>query len=116
MATAAKEATWLTRLLHELRYTTTDTNPVLLYGDNEPALKLLQTDGHHERTKHIDIAYHYTKERIKLGKLNVQHVRSVNMAADGLTKPLDRVAHERFLTQIGLSKLTIITTGTNQVK
>jgi hypothetical protein len=116
MAAAAKEATWLTRLLHQIRYRTDDTSPVLLYGDNEPAIKLLQTDGHHERTKHIDIAYHYTKERIKIGRLNVQHVRSTDMAADGLTKPLDRPAHERFLSQIGLSKSTIIATRTNNVK
>src|SRR5690348_8111089 len=68
---AAKEATWLTRLLHHLRYTADDTHPVLLYGDNEPAIKLLASEGHHERTKHIDIYYHYCKERVREGKLKV---------------------------------------------
>lgn len=115
MATAAKEATWLTSLLRQIHYNTDDTNPVLLYGDNQPAIKLLHSEGHHQRTKHIDITYHYTKERVKLGKLNVQYVRTTDMAADGLTKPLERVAHERYLSQIGLSKPTIIATGTTEV-
>jgi hypothetical protein len=112
LAIAAKEATWLTRLLKQIRYTGNDIDPVRLYGDNEPALKLLQSDGHHERTKHIDIAYHYAKERVKSGRLQVLPLRSADMAADGLTKPLDRLAHERYLTHIGLTKPVIFATRT----
>jgi hypothetical protein len=111
MTFAAKEATWLHRLLHQLGYAADDTHPILLYGDNEPSIKLLHADGHHERTKHVDIYYHYVKERVRDGHLKVQHVRTSAMAADGLTKPLDRVAHERFLTQIGLSKPAVLATG-----
>ena len=112
MTFAAKEATWLHRLLHQLGYKSDDTYPIKLYGDNEPSIKLLHSDGHHERTKHVDIYYHYVKERVRDGHLKVEHVRTTAMAADGLTKPLNRVAHERFLSQIGLGKPTIVNNTT----
>ncbi|KAF1934446.1 poly protein, partial [Didymella exigua CBS 183.55] len=54
------------------------------------------------RTKHLDIYYHYVKERVCDSYLTVEHVHTTAMAADSLTKPLNRVAHERFLCQISL--------------
>jgi hypothetical protein len=36
--------------------------------------------------------------------IHLEHVGTKDMAADGLTKPLDDVAHNRFLYQIGLCK------------
>jgi hypothetical protein len=104
---AAKEATWLQRLLHQLGCNANDTHPILIYGDNEPSVKLLHAEGHHERTKHVDIYYHYIRDRVKDGHLKVEHVCTTAMAADGLTKPLDRLAHQRFLDQIGLRKPAI---------
>jgi hypothetical protein len=59
---------------------------------------------HHERTKHVDIYYHYIKDRVRDGYLQLQHVGTKDMAADGLTKPLEDVAHNRFLHQVGLRK------------
>ena len=90
---AAKEATWLHRLLHHLGYNANDTHPILIYGDNEPSLKLLYAEGYYERTKHVDIYYYYIRDRVKDGYLKVKHVRTTAMAADGLTKPLNRLAY-----------------------
>jgi hypothetical protein len=101
---AAKEATWLVRLLKQVGYLGNDVYPVKLYGDNEPSIQLVSAEGHHERTKHVDIYYHYIKDRVKEGYLSLQHVRTHDMAADGLTKPLDKHAHRRFLDQVGLRK------------
>jgi hypothetical protein len=67
----------------------------------------VHAEGYHERTKHVDIYYHYIKDRVKAGHISLEHVRTYNMAADGLTKPLDRLSHQRFLDQIGLRKPTI---------
>jgi hypothetical protein len=88
-----------------------DTHPIHLYGDSEPLIKLLTADGYHKRTKHVDIYYHYIKNYVKDGHLTVSQVRTHEMAADGLTKPLDCQGHAQFLTQVGLSKPTIMATS-----
>ncbi|KAI1506958.1 Gag-Pol polyprotein [Pyrenophora tritici-repentis] len=111
---AAKEATWLYRLLHQLGYNGTDTHPILIYGDNAPSIQLLHSEGHHERTKHVDIYYHYIKDQVRDGNLYVEHVRTHEMAADGLTKPLERQAHSRYLQQLGLTTPTIETKDYNK--
>jgi hypothetical protein len=44
-----------------------DDHPVKLYGNNQPSLQLVETEGHHERTNHFDIYYHYIKDRVHDG-------------------------------------------------
>jgi hypothetical protein len=107
---AAKEAAWLHRLLHQVGYIAADTHPIYLYGDNEPSIRLLTADGHHERTNHVDIYYHYIKDRVKDSHLTLSQVGAHEMAAEGLTNPLDRHGHAQFLTHVGLSKSTIAAT------
>jgi hypothetical protein len=101
---AAKEATWLARLLKQVGYLGNDLRPIKLYGDNLPSIQLVASEGHHERTKHVDIYYHYFKDQVKDGCIVLQHVGTKDMAADGLTKPLDEIAHQRFLQQVGLRR------------
>jgi hypothetical protein len=68
------------------------------------SIQLVNAEGHHERTKHVDVYYHYIKDCIKEGYFSLQYVCTHNMAADGLTKPLDKHAHRRFLDQVDLRK------------
>jgi hypothetical protein len=89
----AKEAAWLVRLLHQLNYVGDDAAPLQLYGDNQPSIDLVASEGHHERTKHVDIYYYYIKDAVKDGKIKLTHVPTAEMAADGLTKPLDKTKH-----------------------
>jgi hypothetical protein len=44
-----------------VNFTSNDLQPLQLYTDNQPALNMVRKDGHHERTKHIDNYYRYTK-------------------------------------------------------
>ena len=64
-------------------------------------------EGTHQRTKHVDIYYHFIKDQVKAGLIYLQHVRSEDMAADGLTKPLKLIKYEHFLQQVGLQKPSI---------
>jgi hypothetical protein len=85
---AAKEAIWLARLLEQVNYEGNDVRPIKLYGDNQPSIQLVASEGHHERTKHVDIYYHYIKDQVKDGYIVLQHVGTKDMAADGLTLSL----------------------------
>ncbi|KAI0616131.1 hypothetical protein TUN199_11881, partial [Pyrenophora tritici-repentis] len=55
-----------------------------------------------------------TSDQVRDGNLYVEHVRTHEMAADGLTKPLERQAHSRYLQQLGLTTPTIETKDYNK--
>jgi hypothetical protein len=40
------------------------------------------------RTKHIDVRYHYIREMVENGEIKVEYLRTEDMIADMLTKPL----------------------------
>ncbi len=38
----------------------------------------------------MDIEYHYVREKIEDGEINLEYIPTTTMAADGLTKPLEK--------------------------
>jgi hypothetical protein len=102
---AAKEVNWLQRLLSQAGYVGNDLKPLLLYTDNQPALTMITKDGHHKRTKHIDAYFKYTKQQHKLGTVALHHLPCGDMPADGLTKPLDKLDHAKFIHLINMVRV-----------
>lgn len=49
------------------------------------------------RARHIDIRYKWIIEQVREKHFTLQHVPSAEMAADGLTKALNRAKHASFL-------------------
>ena len=88
MAEAAKEAGWISQLLMELGVQV-GTIPVL--NDNAGALSWSTDTKTRKQSRHIKVKYHLVRERIQDGTIKVDRVDTENCAADGLTKPLDRV-------------------------
>ena len=87
---ATKEIIWLVRLFKEI---TTMTAIPLLRIDNLSAVKLVHNPVYHKRSKHIDVRYHFVREKCEEGQLLVEHVCGQEQLADILTKPL---AKDRF--------------------
>jgi len=69
MAQAATEITWLVNLLKELDVS--QLKPVTLYCDNQSALHIARNLVFHERTKHIDIDCHFTREKVMEGSFSL---------------------------------------------
>lgn len=46
----------------------------------------------HARSKHIELDYHYVRERVALGLLVTKHVSSIAQVADILTKTVPKAA------------------------
>jgi hypothetical protein len=59
-----------------------------MLGDNQGAIALTKNPHLHERSKHIDVCYHYVRDLVERGKLDVAYVPTADMVADGMTKPL----------------------------
>lgn len=64
-----------------------------LFMDNQSAIRLVKNPEFHKRTKHIDIDYHYIREKFNEGRFVLEYVTSQKQLADGLTKSLPK---ERF--------------------
>lgn len=62
MSSAASEITWLVRLLEELGLT--NLKPISLHCDNKNSIHIAKNPVHHERTKHIEIDVHFTRDKV----------------------------------------------------
>ena len=62
---ATKECIWLIRLLAELGYPLNKT-PIIL-EDNQSAIALANNLEFYNRVKHIDIQYHFIREKVNIG-------------------------------------------------
>lgn len=101
LSPAVKEIIWLDRLLVEL--SSAVPKPITLYEDNNACIALSKNPEFHERTKHIDIRFHFIRKHVSSGLLKLEHCSTKDMAADMLTKPLPRDQHQKLCTLMGLT-------------
>ncbi|GJW81925.1 copia LTR rider [Tanacetum coccineum] len=80
---AVKEAIWLRGLLKELGV---ELNRVVVNCDNQGAIHLSQNHVFHERTKHINVRYHFIRKVLEAKMIKVLKVGTEYNAADALTK------------------------------
>ena len=56
----------------------------------------------HGRSKHIDIQYHFVREKIVNGVVILEYVPTEEQTTDGLTKPLPKAKFDIFRKALGL--------------
>ena len=88
-AAAACQGVWLGRLIADVLGT--KVAPVKLMMDNMSAIALSRNPVHHDRSKHIDTKYHFIRQCIEEGTVEVEHVGTEKQLADIFTKSLGRV-------------------------
>ena len=92
---AAQQSLWMYSFMSEVGLTR--NFPAILYGDNASSIALTVNTKGHARAKHIDIRHHYIREHVSNGEIKVVHVPSEDNLADLLTKPLNRVTHQKLV-------------------
>ncbi|GKB98611.1 ribonuclease H-like domain, reverse transcriptase, RNA-dependent DNA polymerase, partial [Tanacetum coccineum] len=100
---AACQALWLKRLLSEL--TGWEEERITLKVDNISAIALVKNPVFHGRSKHIDIRYHFIRECVENGHINVEHVSGELQRADILTKALPRLKFVTMRQMLGVQDL-----------
>jgi hypothetical protein len=98
-AFAVKEALWLRKLMCDLGM---GTQPVKIYGDNQSALKLIKHPIASLRSKHIDVIYHFARERAARGEVKFEYLKTDDMVADIMTKPLSEAKLVKFRNEMGI--------------
>jgi len=99
---ATREAMWLRFLMEDLGFADTVVTPTIIYSDNQGAIALSKNPEHHARSKHIDLRHHFIREQVEAGAVDLRYVPTEEMAADVLTKPLDRSKHSYFSSMLGM--------------
>jgi Reverse transcriptase (RNA-dependent DNA polymerase)/gag-polypeptide of LTR copia-type len=110
MSTCCKQGQWIAQVLRDMgfsKYIGSNPTTVEMMADNQGAIALAKNPHLHERSKHIDISYHYIRDLEEQKRIKINYVPTTEMIADGFTKPLDRVAFERFKTILGLVNDTL---------
>ena len=86
MSIRTQDVLWAREMLSELRFE--QKNPTVAWEDNQGALALSTNPGYHTRTKHVNIRYHFIREKITTGLIKVIYKEMKYQLADILTKAL----------------------------
>nr|KYP48030.1 Retrovirus-related Pol polyprotein from transposon TNT 1-94 [Cajanus cajan] len=84
---AVKEALWLRGLVSELLLGE-ELETTSIYCDNQSAICLTKNQVHHERTKHVDVKFHFVRDVVASDVVKIEKVATEENAADMLTKAL----------------------------
>ena len=100
---AAKEALWLKGLLCELCVLQQD---VIIYSDSQSAIHLSKNPMFHERSKHIQVKYHFIREMVAQGSFKLEKIPTELNPSDMGTKilPIGKFTVCKNLLNIGTGK------------
>jgi histone deacetylase 1/2 len=94
LADATAEIIWLQVLLRELGISL--PRAPSLWCDNVGATYLSANPIFHRRTKHVEVDYHFVRERVTNQQLDVRIISSKDQIADIMTKPLPLTSFKKF--------------------
>ncbi|GJV12999.1 retrovirus-related pol polyprotein from transposon TNT 1-94 [Tanacetum coccineum] len=81
-------------------------NKIPLYYDNKSAIALCCNNVEHSRSKHIDVRYHFIKEQVENGIVELYIVRTKYQLADIFTKSLPRERFNFLIERLGIRSMS----------
>ncbi|GKD48008.1 hypothetical protein Tco_1276984, partial [Tanacetum coccineum] len=81
-------------------------NKIPLYCDNKSAIALCCNNVQHSRAKHIDVRYHFIKEHVENGIVELYFVQTEYQLADIFTKPLPRERFNFLIEKLGMRSMS----------
>ncbi|GKC36150.1 hypothetical protein Tco_1048534 [Tanacetum coccineum] len=79
---------------------------ILMYCDNKSAIALSCNNVQHSRSKHIDIRFHFIKEHVENGMIELYFINTEYQLADIFTKALARERIEFLINKLGMQSFT----------
>lgn len=99
---AVQEAVWLRLLLKDMKCF--QNRATTIYQYNQGCVALAKNPIYHARIKHIDIKYHFLREKVESKVVELEYRSTEGMVADGLTKELANDKHSKFVASLKLNK------------
>ena len=91
---ASCQGIWIVRFIEELL--NKKVSLFKLFVDNKSAISLSKNPSQHGRSKHIDTKFHFIRDYVEKGYVEVDYVKTESQLADFFTKPLGRIKFEEF--------------------
>ena len=98
------EVMWIPILLYELGVKTPQA--ARLWCDNIDATYLSANPVFHARAKHIEVDFHFLRERVARKLLDIRFIPTGDQLADGFTKPLTMRRLNEFKYNLDLDKFS----------
>jgi hypothetical protein len=102
LCVAVHESVWLRKLLADLFGHEMDST--VIHCDNQRCVKLSENLVFHDKSKHIEIQYHYIEDMVQRKVVHVQYLSTHEQVVDVFTKPLARAKFEYFRERLGLAE------------
>ena len=103
---ASSEALWLRKLLVNLF--DQELRPMIIYCDNQSCILLSKNLVFHDRSKHIEIRYHFIRDYVQRGVVTLQYISIDEQVLDILTKSLGRGKFVFFRDKFGVVQNTFL--------
>jgi len=78
---------------------------VTVMVDNQGAIDFAKNAQFSQRTKHIDIKYHFIRDHIENGTIKLEYIPTRENIADIFTKPLDKSRFLNLREKMGMRSL-----------
>ncbi|KAK2986204.1 hypothetical protein RJ640_001283 [Escallonia rubra] len=104
-AIATSQAIWLRRIFHD--FGQKQERKTELFCDNKSAIVMAKNPVFHSRTRHIALKYHFIREAIEEGEIELEFCRSEEQVADIFTKALPRERFEELRQALGVQQQDI---------
>jgi hypothetical protein len=95
LTAAIQEAIFLRQLLDSMGVK--QLEPTMIFEDNQACIALSKNSLVNARSKHIDIKYHFNREKVESGEVVLKYCPSAEMIADVMTKPLPAPQHRALI-------------------
>jgi hypothetical protein len=80
-----KEAIWLKDLLEEI---SVETSSISVFCDSQSAIHLAKDQMYHDRSKHIDVKFHFVRQVTSKGIVEIKEIATTHNPVDMMTKPI----------------------------
>jgi len=101
----AKSAQWVAEVVKQ--FGVPINKPIVVFTDSANARIHVLNPQKAARTRCIDIRYKWLIEQTRDGVFDIKYMKGEEMPADGLTKPLQREKHEKFVKQLGMASMEV---------
>jgi len=85
--------------------------PVVIYCDNISSILLANNLVYHARTKHIEVHYHFIREKVLAKEIDLIHVNTEDQVADIFTKALGTDKLRKFRKMLGVLEVDLSLRG-----